>query len=190
MGSIPVPCRISCLSFLTMGAARLQKRRKLGSASSSPVPTIPSPKQHSSTRPICISCHRAVNSALIICPRCSSPTCAICSRTCTLIVPSVPPTPHLTRSPTPMPMSPSQSPCRPALALQSTNTNLCDLQSNITHGASSKRRKAVDQDDSNDGQYDHSEFDLFPGCGRTTCRNCCFEDVQSNSTTCYDCYSR
>jgi hypothetical protein len=112
--------------------------------------------------------------------RCSSPTCAICSRTCTSTLPSIPPTPLLTRSSTPLPISPSQSPRRLALTLQSTNTALYDLQLSVANVISNtgKRRKAADEGDDEGPEGRLSEFDLLPGCGRIICRNCCFEDVQ------------
>jgi hypothetical protein len=80
-------------------------------------------------------------------------------------------------------MSPSQSPRRLALTLQSTNTTLYDLQLFIANGIAhtGKRRKAADEGDNHDDEGLEgrlSEFDLVPGCGRITCRNCCFEDVQ------------
>ncbi|GLB42806.1 hypothetical protein LshimejAT787_1202550 [Lyophyllum shimeji] len=34
------------------------------------------------------------------------------------------------------------------------------------------------------------EFDLVRGCGRTICRNCCTENIESASTTCHDCAGR
>jgi hypothetical protein len=74
-----------------------------------------------------------------------------------------------------------------------------------------KRRKGIEEDDQDPGgsfEQMLGEFDLTPGCGRTMCRNCCFENVQrlvlpiqkmqepfaqktippSNTITCYDCY--
>ncbi|KAI0942489.1 hypothetical protein AcW1_003108 [Taiwanofungus camphoratus] len=137
---------------------------------------------------VCASCHRAFTarlSLLIQCARCRAPTCAICSRTCTACPPSMPPTPALTFSPTPPP-TPPHSPKRAALAL-STNTNAAPV-------ATAKRRKLRDADEDEkfgaEGEGKAEKEDVLPGCGRTVCRNCCFESPQSNTTTCHDCYSR
>ncbi|KAG6861050.1 hypothetical protein C0995_004551 [Termitomyces sp. Mi166 len=68
----------------------------------------------------------------------------------------MPPTPYLTRSPTPT--LPPPSPKHPALSLHSTNTNRGE-----------KRRKdAEDAEDPQEGFLQAlAEFDLAPGCGRT-----------------------
>jgi hypothetical protein len=50
-------------------------------------------------------------------------TCAICSRTCSASMPSHPPTPHLTFSPTPSPSPTTISPPRIALSLNSRSAN-------------------------------------------------------------------
>lgn len=145
---------------------------------------------------VCASCHRAFTarlSLLIQCARCVSPvrpetvhltrpggtdrcrapTCAICSRTCTACPPSMPPTPALTFSPTPPP-TPPHSPKRAALAL-STNTNAAPV-------ATAKRRKLRDADEDEkfgaEGEGKAEKEDVLPGCGRTVCRNCCFESPQ------------
>ncbi|KAF5370502.1 hypothetical protein D9615_010335 [Tricholomella constricta] len=186
-----------------MGEPRPSKRRKLAIALPPSHNILPSSKDTRkpvaiSTVPSCVSCHRALNTAqglLIICARCSSPTCAICSRTCTACPTSMPPTPYLTRSPTPSP-SPPPSPRRTALALHSANTNWGDpMRPAPTVVASGeKRRKAADED-STDYSADSwlqslGEHDLTLGCGRTVCRNCCTENIESASTTCYDCVGR
>ncbi|KAG5340346.1 hypothetical protein C0989_002075 [Termitomyces sp. Mn162] len=110
--------------------------------------------------PSCVSCHRALKAAqglLVICARCSALTCAICSRTCTACPSSMPPTPYLTRSPTPEPHPPSPpSPKRPALVLHSENTNRGE-----------KRRKNTEEDSREGFLEILAEFDLAPGCGRT-----------------------
>ena len=135
--------------------------------------------------------------------RCSSTTCAICSRTCTHSVTSQPPTPQLTWSPTPSPPL-APSPRRSVLALNSPNTNTglrpVD-QSPLTPtqvSLAGKRRKIVDPDgyesdlshlkhlkdvpSSGDGGIDRQDHDLLQdllsiGCGRLVCRRCCYEDI-------------
>ncbi|KAF8063489.1 hypothetical protein FPV67DRAFT_247800 [Lyophyllum atratum] len=185
--------------LLTMGTARPSKRRKLVVASQ-PSPNILSknalkPVTFKTAMPSCVSCHRALNTAHglpIVCAQCSSPTCAICSRTCTASLTSMPPTPYLTRSPTPCP-SPPLSPQRSALTLNSMNTNTSDPQRSTPTlpGSNEKRKKGADEDNqdySSDGWIQSlGEFDLARGCGRTVCRNCCTENIESASTTCHDC---
>ncbi|KAJ6629918.1 hypothetical protein B0H10DRAFT_2428226 [Mycena sp. CBHHK59/15] len=171
-----------------------QKRRRIAS-NSSPQPIITvteaSPlKQHwqsKNTSTICTSCKRAVTTVagLLLCARCTSPTCAICSRTCTACMPSQPPTPHLTWSPTPTP-SPSHSPRRLALALNSANTN--SVSATSASPVVTKRKKPRDDDEKS--HDDSDEFACGSGCGRSVCRDCCFENPQESTTTCYDCYGR
>ncbi|KAF9466784.1 hypothetical protein BDZ94DRAFT_1250768 [Collybia nuda] len=187
-----------------MKATRPMKRRKLMTAQTlcSSLQKTGSQSQPSkgfaiaTVSPTCTSCHRSLNTAQgrpIICSRCSSPTCTICSRTCTAspLSSSVPPTPHLTRSPTPA-TTPPQSPRRSALTLHSANTNYGDLQRTTVAVIpnTGKRRKGIEEDylDSGSSEQSSGDHDLVPGCGRIMCRNCCFENSQSNTTTCYDCY--
>ncbi|KAH9931756.1 hypothetical protein B0H21DRAFT_96362 [Amylocystis lapponica] len=146
------------------------------------VPT-PTPVTKAST---CTSCHRAFTARpnhLIVCARCRAPTCTICARTCTACPPSAPPTPALSFSPTP-PATPLPSPRRSALALH-TNTLA------FTPG---RRRKAREDEEEHvegeEGCVKDAGAEILPGCGRTICRNCCFESLPSNATTCYDCCGR
>ncbi|KAJ7112903.1 hypothetical protein C8R44DRAFT_984786 [Mycena epipterygia] len=158
------------------------KRRRLNPSQPIITVTHPSP-QKQPAKPaaagpgICTSCHRAAPGLLLLCARCASPTCAICSRTCTACMPSQPPTPHLTWSPTP---SPAHSPRRLALALNAANTN----HANASAGAGASKRKKL----KDDGEEERAEEDADAGCGRTVCRECCFETPQESTTTCYDCY--
>ncbi|KDQ58108.1 hypothetical protein JAAARDRAFT_34905 [Jaapia argillacea MUCL 33604] len=67
----------------------------------------------------CTSCHRTLSAKpgqIIFCARCTSPTCPICSRTCTSRLPSLPPTPLLSYTPS-LPSTPEPSPRRAALSL-------------------------------------------------------------------------
>ncbi|KAJ7199595.1 hypothetical protein GGX14DRAFT_699770 [Mycena pura] len=173
-------------------ARPLPKRRRLNAppSHSAAPPMLSIPK---STTAVCASCHRASTSftGVLLCSRCAAPTCAVCSRTCTASLPSPPPTPLLTWSPTPNPtplVSPAHSPRRPALAL-ALNVNL--NAPNAHTGAASavpKRKKPRDDEESPRNAEDGGG--VAPGCGRTVCRECCFESSQESTTTCYDCYGR
>lgn len=176
-----------------MGFTRPAKRRKLAPLSTSNVslPKDPLVKPIITPAPVtaaistCVSCHRALKAtqgllvvcaryacqiltgfiSLTRCARCSAPTCAICSRTCTACPSSMPPTPFLTRSSTPNP--PPSSPKRPAVSLHATNTHRGE-----------KRRKNGEEDSQEGFLQTLAEFDLVPGCGRTVCRNCCTENKE------------
>lgn len=178
--------------------------------SSLPKIVIPTNTKPSVTLGTCTSCHRTVASnaqtQLISCERwaalrrwiyiewvlnhvksisirCSMSTCAVCSRTCTASAPSQPPTPHLTWSASP---SPTPSPRRSILALNSANTNqgasLTVPGNSATSNARGKRRKGAEDDDPAVHGWENNpgvdSEDIGPGCGRTLCRNCCFENMQ------------
>lgn len=115
--------------------------------------------------------------------RCLSPVCTVCARTCSSMIrpPSFPPTPALTRSPSPS-VSPSESPRRVALSLSISAIN-CDAP----FTPSSKRKKSSEKDDVD--ANDPSKFRdtllglddatvLISGCGRPLCKSCCVESVQ------------
>ncbi|KAF8346424.1 hypothetical protein F5887DRAFT_883571 [Amanita rubescens] len=173
---------------MAVSASRPPHKRLRTSAS--PIPTISSidsatsrtaPVPSKSPNPLgCSSCHRLLSQTKLTnsISRCSAPTCAVCSRTCTARVPSQPPTPHLTWSPSP---SPPQSPRYP-------NTS---SSTGKTGHVTGKRRKAsqddfIDQISNSDGSED--DYGIGPGCGRTVCRDCSVENIQSNTISCYDCY--
>ncbi|KAK7047577.1 hypothetical protein VNI00_006345 [Paramarasmius palmivorus] len=191
------------------------KRRKISasrSSSSSTSSTVESSKINptislpvtATSRLICVSCHRALNassnsktSCLILCARCGSPTCTICSRTCAGPIPpnsvsslsefcqdSAPETPHLTwstSSPTSTPSPPSMpsSPRRFALAINAANTNT-NANAPIGPHVTTNKRKIFDQGDEEDESRARGS-----GCGRVVCRNCCSENAQSD--VCHDC---
>ncbi|OCH91536.1 hypothetical protein OBBRIDRAFT_825253 [Obba rivulosa] len=183
----------------------LHKRRKLATDSHCPSDAhtrLPLSPLAADTRPpstrgtICSSCHRTFHARaghLAHCARCKAPICSICSRTCTGSVPSIPPTPALTFSPTP-PATPLPSPRRVALAL---HTNISHATGATPRG---RRRKARDDDDEEQQERADASADtdasagrrrkdgILPGCERVICKNCCFENPQSDLTTCYDCY--
>ena len=131
--------------------------------------------------------------------RCSAPTCAICSRTCTSYTrpSSLPPTPALTRSPSPSshvatPVSPKRTALGLSYAAMNYDTSLTLPPPSAT---SIKRKKApIDKEDvDGDGDLDGSavrdhhdvmstysggtESVVIPGCGRVVCRACCVESV-------------
>ncbi|KAG6895656.1 hypothetical protein C0992_000177 [Termitomyces sp. T32_za158] len=152
-----------------MGFSRPPKRRKLTQLSPSngllPAKDLVKPESVPAAISSCISCHRTLKATHLTCARCSAPTCAICSRTCTACPSSMPPTPLLTRSPSPN-LSPP-SPKRPALSIHPTNTHRGE-----------KRRTNADEESQEGFLQTLAEFDLAPGCGRTVCRNCCTEDKE------------
>lgn len=176
-----------------MTTAKLtSKRRKLSSPKLSVAvlsSSIASPVSSASNKPValaCVSCHRRAQSAsrslIVFCARCGSATCTICSRTCTASAVNRPPNPHLTWSTTsPSPISldspthsqtQSNSTRRFALTLNSANTN------SVGCSSTGKRKKVKDDDDDDverDGAMRLEETELGYGCGRTVCKNCCFE---------------
>lgn len=161
----------------------------LTGSADTPVPSVIPATSKSSGFLACKSCHRSsavIPGQIIRCPRCSAPTCAICSRTCNTRVPSQPPTPHLTWSSSP---SPTQSSRSLSTGLDSNSNSGAEK---ITK-ATGKRRKDTD-DDSTDAIDDDfrsdTDYGTEPGCGRTICRDCCIENIQSNTISCYDCYGQ
>ncbi|KZT66895.1 hypothetical protein DAEQUDRAFT_729674 [Daedalea quercina L-15889] len=150
--------------------------------------------------PVCISCHRSFArrvSEIVRCARCRATTCVVCSRTCSAPPLSLPPTPALTRSTTPS-ASPMSSPRRPALALstnsRTSNALLSPVPPLSEQPAIGKRRKPLRRDTDGDEHQSWSSDDekvskepTRGGCGRTICRNCCYENFLSAATTCYDC---
>ncbi|KAK0455788.1 uncharacterized protein EV420DRAFT_559983 [Desarmillaria tabescens] len=135
---------------------------------------------------VCIACNRAINtrtSCAILCSRCGSSTCVICSRKCTAHrPPSSPPTASL-------------SPSRSALALNAPNTNLMTTTTTNPPPSplpqSHKRKKPADSDSEvggkSESRKDGDGEEEVTSCGRVVCRNCCVENVQSDTTTCLDC---
>jgi hypothetical protein len=186
--------------------ARPQKRRRLADNTSlQPIITVTEPmasptKQSKNMAAICTSCQRAITAlaGVLLCARCvtrpvqlgilrhslsdnkyrcASPTCAICSRTCTASMPSPPPTPHLTWSPTPTP-SPSLSPRRTVLALNSANTNSVLAAAHTAPTAPTAAKRKKHKDDEEAAPDDEADYGCGSGCGRSVCRECCFENLQ------------
>ncbi|KAH8113079.1 hypothetical protein DFH11DRAFT_1602940 [Phellopilus nigrolimitatus] len=161
---------------------------------------------HDLSDPSCTSCHRylAVSSGetgkqsqRIICPRCQATSCSICSRTCTAIPLSMPSTPLLSFSPSPPGTPLGASDNRPLPHdLDDTPKTRTHAQATARHTESSRRRKKRDEDDDDEGTVVGGDDDsstkgsdrVQPGCGRTFCKNCCIENPQTGTTTCYDCY--
>ncbi|KAJ7602414.1 hypothetical protein DFH06DRAFT_1201058 [Mycena polygramma] len=158
------------------------KRRRLNPPSNTSIlltesiPPKPAPK--TSAVAVCASCHRASTASatpILVCPRCSAPTCTVCSRTCTSRTPfSMPNTSAHSWPPAPR--------RRTALALNAPNTNT---------SAPVKRKKPRDDDERDSDQEEQARdgcvLGTGTGCGRTLCRECCFESPQESATTCYDC---
>ncbi|KAK0231474.1 hypothetical protein IW262DRAFT_1344459 [Armillaria fumosa] len=163
----------------------MNKRRRISLLSTKPVSTSSEPvKDIPVGGLVCTACNRAINtrtSCAILCSRCGSSTCVICSRKCTAHrPPSSPPTVSL-------------SPSRSALALNAPNTNLMTATTmNLPLSPllqSHKRKKAADSDTEGklESIKDSDCEEEGTSCGRMICRNCCVENVESDTTTCLDC---
>ncbi|KIK63915.1 hypothetical protein GYMLUDRAFT_40127 [Collybiopsis luxurians FD-317 M1] len=192
---------------MTPAKAPAQKRRKLSSPKLSTTfsPLVALSAHLSTTRNTalaCVSCHRRAQSAsrsfIVFCARCSSPTCTVCSRTCSASAASHFLNTHLAWSPTPPPSppephSPPHSSRRFALSLNSVNTN--STYGYAQTNAPGKRKKLKEDDPERDetqvrleDEDENEEVELGRGCGRTICKNCCFENIQNETITCHDCY--
>ncbi|KAK0191584.1 hypothetical protein F5146DRAFT_606594 [Armillaria mellea] len=164
----------------------MNKRRRISPLSSKPDSTSSEPvKDIPVGGLVCTACNRAINtrtSCAILCSRCGSSTCVICSRKCTAHRPlSSPPTVSLSRS-------------RSALALNAPNTNLMTEPTANPPlpplPQSHKRKKTADSDTESklESIKDSDCEEEGTNCGRMVCRNCCVESVQSDTTTCLDCF--
>jgi hypothetical protein len=119
--------------------------------------------------------------------RCERLTCNVCSRTCTHLPPSQPPTPMLSYSPTPpcTPLPPL--PLRLAVTFQSAASAAAVKLPRVT-SKQRKRREFDGGSNPNDNHHMAEDFmDDAPndemiidgrGCGRKVCRNCSFENPQ------------
>ncbi|KAF8556686.1 hypothetical protein OG21DRAFT_1506288 [Imleria badia] len=166
----------------------------------------------------CSTCHRALSTAIrpgvaghSMCSRCSAPTCAICARTCTSYTrpSSLPPTPALTRSPSPSthvttPVSPKRAALSLSYAVMNYDASVALPPPSVP---SIKRKKApVDKEDfDGDGDLDGNavrdhhdvmsthgggfESVVISGCGRVVCRACCVESVPNDGKLCVDCFA-
>ncbi|KDQ17424.1 hypothetical protein BOTBODRAFT_30227 [Botryobasidium botryosum FD-172 SS1] len=147
----------------------------------------------------CGTCMRLFNSGAgarpgtyIFCPRCYTPTCQICARTCTTApATSIPPTPLLSYSPSPPPFKSLPLPGDTII-----DDDVAGTTEQSGHKAAAGRVRAREDNDK-DSEEDDSAGDggvanLKGGCGQKVCRRCCIED--GNSTTCTAClnlpYSR
>ncbi|KAL5500963.1 hypothetical protein ACEPAH_9350 [Sanghuangporus vaninii] len=210
-------------------AKRLQKRRKLSvvssamsgtdsagiiSCSSPSVPVsdaflFPVPENNGDLS--CVSCHRALGtntsigtkqSHFVVCPRCRATSCTICSRTCTTIPASQPPTPLLSFSPSPpgTPLGPTEDRSLPLPSEFHLDETPRPQARAYTRTESARRRRHSDIEDDDERTVVGTEDDTFarmkgvedsgasPGCSRVMCKNCCIENVPTGATTCYDCY--
>ncbi|KAF7293170.1 hypothetical protein HMN09_01195000 [Mycena chlorophos] len=160
---------------MTRDSRPLPKRRRLN-APQQPAIAPQSNLKVPAPPGMCVSCHRLNALHLVTCARCGNTTCTVCSRTCTAVMPSPPPTPHLSWTPTPS-SSPTESPRKSVLAL--TNMNLDPSSTASTPTV--KRKKPAEAEEEREGGG---------GCGRVVCKDCAYsvESLQESSTTCYDCY--
>ncbi|CUA75119.1 hypothetical protein RSOLAG22IIIB_01763 [Rhizoctonia solani] len=132
------------------------------------------------------------------CSRCSTPTCSICTRTCTIAAMSTPPTPLLCFSATPSPKL-SHSRLRADDYLDGfEGIDADDLQMRLSQSSNpptaSKRRSSPSDDKSyRRGTYDETNDTSWwgepssGGCGRVICQACVLEDANSHESTCLDC---
>ncbi|KZW03211.1 hypothetical protein EXIGLDRAFT_725673 [Exidia glandulosa HHB12029] len=127
---------------------------------------------------VCASCHRRPPrmDELVSCPRCETTVCAVCTRTCTSSAPpSLPPTPQLSYSATPV-----GSPQRAVLPLA------LEQLSELALPKQKRRRAASDMERDEapqlgmvgvvggDGVWTE-DFMLGEGCGRVVCKECAVE---------------
>ncbi|KAF8130578.1 hypothetical protein EV363DRAFT_1332363 [Boletus edulis] len=183
---------------------------------SNAVPMQNAPSLSLYTKVSCSTCHRALSTAIrpgvavSTCSRCSASTCAICARTCTSYTrpSSLPPTPALTRSPSPCtqtttPISPKRAVLSVSYATMNCNASVALPPAFVP---SIKRKKApIDKEDVDDdadlgvdagrahdimSTYDGGiESIVIPGCGRIVCRACCVESVLNDGKLCVDCFA-
>jgi len=119
--------------------------------------------------------------------RCEKLTCNVCSRTCTHLPPSQPPTPMLSYSPTPpcTPLPPL--PLRLAVTFQSAASAVAIRSPRVTSqqrkrrefdgGSNLKDNQHMTEDFADESTDDEMIIDGH-GCGRKVCRNCSFENPQ------------
>ncbi|KAJ6589207.1 hypothetical protein B0H19DRAFT_1058247 [Mycena capillaripes] len=135
---------------------------------------------NSSTQAIALTEPSAAKAAQKSAAACNAPTCTVCSRTCTAASSFPPPS-----STANLASAPTHSPRRPALALNAPNTNVSATNALGTN-TPVKRKKPRDAEDSDrDAERDDSDgcgLGLPTGCGRTLCRECCFESAQERLT--------
>ncbi|KAJ3822306.1 hypothetical protein F5878DRAFT_581322 [Lentinula raphanica] len=146
----------------------------------------------------CSSCHRHAQtvskSSIVFCARCGSPTCTICSRTCTA---PLPPPRSLTCPPVRPPLDTEfdahslqkavAQPQRVALTFNSVNANTA------VHPLGKKKRSKDDDLESviqavNSNEIENEKAELGRSCGRVVCKACCFESPENDIIACYDCY--
>ncbi|KAJ1310026.1 hypothetical protein OPQ81_006779 [Rhizoctonia solani] len=144
----------------------------------------------------CQTCRRCKSN--YYCSRCTTPTCSICTRTCTIAAMSTPPTPVLCFSPTPSP-----KPGTARLSMDDSSDSIeaidaGDLRIRLSQSSAlptaSKRRSSSSEDKSS-GRNIYNETDdtswweesSSGGCGRTVCQACAIEDADSHESTCLDC---
>lgn len=148
---------------------------------------------NSSLHGICQTCRKCKSNYL--CSRCRTPTCSVCTRTCTITAMSTPPTPLLCYSATPSPkLTSSRLPDDSSDSFEGIDVD--DLRARLAVSGNlsttSKRRSSSSTSAAPSRQPDSSdtswwEEPLSGGCGRVICQACAVEDSDSHESTCLDC---
>ncbi|KAH7340630.1 hypothetical protein B0J17DRAFT_652132 [Rhizoctonia solani] len=132
------------------------------------------------------------------CSRCATPTCSICTRTCTFAAISTPPTPLLCFSATPSPrLSSSRLPTDDS-SDSFEGIDADDLRIRLSQSGNlptATKRRSSSSEDKCSGRNNHDETNdtlwwgelLSGGCGRVVCQACAVEDAESHESTCLDC---
>ncbi|KAF8744383.1 hypothetical protein RHS02_02284, partial [Rhizoctonia solani] len=144
----------------------------------------------------CQTCRKSISN--YYCSRCATPTCSICTRTCSIAAISTPPTPLLCFSATPSPRPSSKR----LLADDSSDSfegiDADDLRMRLSRSGNlptaSKRRSSSSAISSSGRDADNETNDTSwweepssGGCGRVICQACAVEDADSHESTCLDC---
>ncbi|KAF8710723.1 hypothetical protein RHS03_02353, partial [Rhizoctonia solani] len=144
----------------------------------------------------CRTCRKSISN--YYCSRCATPTCSICTRTCSIAAISTPPTPLLCFSATPSPRPSSKR----LLADDSSDSfegiDADDLRMRLSRSGNlptaSKRRSSSSAISSSGRDADNETNDTSwweepssGGCGRVICQACAVEDADSHESTCLDC---
>lgn len=128
--------------------------------------------------------------------RCRATSCTICSRTCTTIPSSQPPTPLLSFSPSPpgTPLGPTEDRSLSFPSEFHLDETPRPRARTYTRTDSARRRRRSDIEDDDERTVVGAEDDTLarlkgvedpgasPGCGRVMCKKCCVENVQTYVT--------
>ncbi|CAE7191294.1 unnamed protein product [Rhizoctonia solani] len=143
----------------------------------------------------CQTCRRCKSNHY--CSRCATPTCSICTRTCTIAAMSTPPTPLLCFSATPSPKPSSSRLPTDDSSDSSEGIDVEDLRMRLSQSSNlptaSKRRSSSSRDKSGRNIYNETNETSWwgepssGGCGRVVCQACAVEDTDRHESTCLDC---